>query len=156
MSEIKVNIAIEADSIKKDAARGSDITLYINVTYDGQVFPAVNWNDYGATMLGLWLVQVENLLLGSDSGDLLFLDAGTSLHVHRSGDNNIVLTPERAFGTFSWGTNLSALAVAVVNAASFLRDRLIELGVCDGQISTLTDGVYRVRNALESSVSNPG
>jgi hypothetical protein len=153
VSAIKVNIAIEADAIKKDAARGSDITLYINVTYNGQVFPAANWNDYGATMLGLWLVQVENLLLGSDSADLLFLDAGTSLHVQRADDDNIVLTPEKAFGSFSWDTDLSILAVAVVDAASCLRDRLIELGVCDEHVSNLTEGVHRVRNALKSSVS---
>lgn len=123
-----------------------EAAAYFSVVWehDGACFPFVGHCDFGAEVLGLWILATRELMRGgADTVEFLYIEGGHGLRVSRvdpDGDD-VLIVPEGVTPPQAWPTTLHELATLLLSTAKSVCDHL------DARGEALND-----RTALEADM----
>jgi hypothetical protein len=124
---MKIRIDFDPTDIERQRAReAQDLPLAFSIwiEHNGQAFPSAGWRDFGAVLLGWWSYRLWQLLNGTPTTTLDFMNGPYEVEVryHRS-TQTIELQPlERtstgteAHPTIKWGVGQLELVTALLQA----------------------------------------
>jgi hypothetical protein len=128
------------------AARGAPIVFGICLQHQGTCYPSDDWSDFGAVILGWWLVAAAHLLENRGSTELHFMDGPYAVEVRSTEDGDeLELLPAAQIG--SWRVPVGDFIEELIRAAETVRTELLRLGIAAEDQASLAYGIAMVRNA---------
>lgn len=142
-----LQIGFDEELMRQYAARGASPIFDIHWSCDGETYPSHDWIDFGAVILGWWIVAGERLLRGSKEERFLFMDGPYELRARRQ-DSSLQISA--TYQPLLWTVPLQELMVELIRAADTVSQELLRLGIAEQDRRSLDYGVGLLRSLLDS------
>jgi len=143
---MEIKVAFDEATIRRYHARGASPVFSIYWAHNGMAYPSDDWTDFGAVILGWWLVAVEGLINGAPEARFPFMDGPFALIARTDGDETVVFTTE---GEINWEMSTDELVRSINRAASKVERELRRLGVGKREREALTRGMQSIKESNE-------
>jgi len=121
------------------------VSLTIYAHCGAFVYPAENWNDYGAVMLGLWLGEMAGILTGAtETAIFAFLDGPQPLSA-RVVSSGMLLVTSTEGPRFECTTPARELGMEILLHSQQVAGALRSLNICQRDVRTLESGLDGLR-----------
>lgn len=141
-----LEIRIDDEQLRECAAKGRSAILEVFWRVDEICYPCEHWSDFGAVILGWWLVEVTSLLETGNRAVLSFMEGPYALQVERSGDKLVVRPSET---DYVWESDLTGFLDEISREARRVTNRLARLAISEVERAGLERGVERLEHARQ-------
>jgi len=148
---MEIKVAFDEERMRRYHDRGSPLFFGIHWARQEEAYPADNWLDFGAVILGWWLGAAAKLVEGSTEQKFSFMDGSFSLTARREGDL-LRITGETE--PVAWTIPLEEVTAAVIRAANEVHRELLRLDMAIEEREGLASGIHqleRLRHGLPES-----
>lgn len=125
---MKLCVDFDDALIEKYVRRGSNSLFTIYWQQEEAAYPEEQWLDFGAVILGWWLVTAKTLVEGALEAEFLFMDGPYRLNAHRFG-NQLHFSAEGE--AWLWRVSTETFVSELLEAAAEVKRKFSELGISD-------------------------
>ena len=140
---MKLHIDFDEDLMRKYGHRESPLFFTIYWTHGQMAYPEEGWMDFGAVVLGWWLVTTKSVVDGAREGELPFMDGPFRLKVRSNGNQFSVSATDL---DHSWRVPQETLVQELLAGAKRVQKKLLELDIADK--TGLKVGIKHLENAV--------
>jgi hypothetical protein len=147
---MKLSVSLKARILSEYEDRGSSSFFTIFWQHTQESYPTDSWMDFGAILLGWWIVATLKLLRGERHQDLVFMDGPYRLSLEL-GDDGSTITCTAPNSTIRWITSLDELANEVRSSALAVIRQLEQFGIDQKERRALQIGLAQLQKSLEET-----
>ncbi|MBV9850962.1 MAG: hypothetical protein JO250_14925 [Armatimonadetes bacterium] len=140
---MKLHIEFDEDLMRDYDRRGASPFFTIYWMHSQAAYPEEGWMDFGAVVLGWWLVTAKQITEGAQEGELTFMDGPFRMKIWSVGDD---LSVSAADLDQPWQVAQETFVNELLAGAKRVQRKLQELGLADRE--GLKVGVTRLENAI--------
>ena len=145
---MELHIKIDDDLVREYVSRNSSPIFTIYWEHDGSFYPCEDWIDFGAVITGWWLKNMIDILNGSDTGTLMFMDGPYEFDISVLGNRESVRLTGRTVNTI-WVVPIKPLCKQVISSSDLILREFMRLGVTTREDKGLEMGIRVLRSLLK-------
>jgi len=150
---MELKVQFDGSLLSEYEKRGSSKLFGIWWTFGRTAYPEEGWLDFGAVILGWWIVALMKLLAGEPRVELLFMDGPFALSVQRQPNGKEVLVTTKD-GEASGIYRYSDLAQAVLRAANATCREFLAANVAVAERAALEADMHALKRAMLASAAS--
>jgi hypothetical protein len=143
---MELRIQFDEKTLRLYASRNASHVCKIYWWHNGISFPGPDWEDFGPTILGWWLVAAKRLLQGSRTEQFLFMDGSYELQVQRQNGLLSISSPDL---NTEWVVPLDEFITELVRATEYASRELRRLRMAQRERESLEKGLDDLRLLLQ-------
>lgn len=137
---MRVVVDFDENLLIRNSTMSTSSIFNIWFEHEDVIYPNPGWSDFGAVILGWWLVTARKLLQGELQGDFPFMDGPYSLKVIRLFSSGMVQITFRGL-TDVWEVELTEFVLAISEAAKRTHHVLTTLNIHHQEQAGLKTGI---------------